>query len=114
MNKSKFHYLTKTGYKSYNKVNSTNEFDTHHIPTIGFKLTTDNNYDMDNKRLTNVADPGEHKDAVNKEYVDGNLTRNTTNLLTSIDTIVDSKISNIPQHPSGLDLRSHQVNLMLP
>jgi hypothetical protein len=38
-------------------------------PGIGFKLTHDNNYDMDNKRLVNIGEPKEHKDAVNKEYL---------------------------------------------
>jgi hypothetical protein len=38
-------------------------------PDIGFKLTHDNNYDMDNKRLVNIGEPKEHKDAVNKEYL---------------------------------------------
>jgi hypothetical protein len=37
-------------------------------PGIGFKLTHDNNYDMDNKRLVNVGKPEEVKDTVNKEY----------------------------------------------
>lgn len=108
--KSGSFYLTKTGYKSYyNKVSSTSEFDnpTHHLPGIGFKLTVDNNFDIDNKRLTNVADPGDHKDAVNKEYVDGSLTRNTTNLLTSIDTILNSKI---PFDADGsLDMQNKRI-----
>ena len=38
-------------------------------PGIGFKLSHDNNYDMDNKRLVNVGEPKEHKDAVNMEYL---------------------------------------------
>jgi hypothetical protein len=38
-------------------------------PGIGFKLTHDNNYDMDNKRLVNVGWPEEVKDGVNKEYL---------------------------------------------
>jgi hypothetical protein len=38
-------------------------------PGIGFKLTHDNNYDMDNKRLVNVGKPEEVNDAVNKEYL---------------------------------------------
>ena len=37
-------------------------------PGIGFKLTNDNNYDMETKRLTNVGKPKEHNDAVTKEY----------------------------------------------
>ena len=35
---------------------------------VGFKLTADNNYDIDDKRLTNVADLNDNKDAINKNY----------------------------------------------
>ena len=34
-------------------------------PGIGFKLTGDGNYDIDGKRLTNVADSTDDNDAVN-------------------------------------------------
>jgi hypothetical protein len=37
-------------------------------PGIGFKLTLDNNYDKDNKRLTNVQKPTESNDALYNEY----------------------------------------------
>jgi hypothetical protein len=37
-------------------------------PGIGFKLTHDNNYDMETKRLVNVGEPKEHKDALTKGY----------------------------------------------
>ena len=37
-------------------------------PGIGFKLTHDNNYDMETKRLTNVGEPKEDKDALTKGY----------------------------------------------
>ncbi len=40
---------------------------------IGFKLTVDNNYDMDNRRLTNTAKAIKNKEAINKEYVDNRL-----------------------------------------
>ncbi len=36
-------------------------------PGIGFKLTHDNNYDMDNKRLTNVGEPIDENDARTKK-----------------------------------------------
>jgi hypothetical protein len=42
---------------------------------IGFKLTHDNNYDMDNKRLTNIHKPTENKDTVNEEYFFDGLNR---------------------------------------
>jgi hypothetical protein len=38
-------------------------------PGIGFKLTHDNNYGKNNKRLTNVGEPIEEKDACTKKYI---------------------------------------------
>jgi hypothetical protein len=38
-------------------------------PGIGFKLTNENNYDMETKRLTNVEEPKEDKDALTKGYL---------------------------------------------
>jgi hypothetical protein len=49
-------------------------------PGIGFKLTHDNNYDMDNKRLTNVNKPIESNDAINKEYFQDRLNRLLANV----------------------------------
>ena len=40
------------------------------LPGIGFNLTDDGNFDIDNKRLTDVADPVDDKDAATKKYVD--------------------------------------------
>src|ERR1700684_4114374 len=62
-------YKSTFGIKSRNKKSKVIKGD----PGIGFKLTLDNNYDMDNNRLTNVREPGEYKDAVNKDYFDKGL-----------------------------------------
>ena len=40
------------------------------LPGIGFYLTDDGNFDLDGKRLTDVADPVDNGDAVTKGYVD--------------------------------------------
>ena len=40
------------------------------LPRIGFNLTDDGNFDLDSKRLTDVADPVNDQDAVTKKYVD--------------------------------------------
>ena len=40
------------------------------LPGIGFNLTDDGNFDIDNKRLTEVADPIHDNDAATKGYVD--------------------------------------------
>ena len=43
------------------------------LPGIGFSLTDDDNFDIDSKRLTEVAAPIDKNDAATKEYVDNNL-----------------------------------------
>ena len=40
------------------------------LPGIGFNLTDDGNFDLDSKRLTDVADPVHLQDAVTKKYLD--------------------------------------------
>ena len=53
------------------------------LPGIGFNLTDDGNFDLDGKRLTDVADPTDNRDAATKGYVD------TTN--SRQDTAINSK-----------------------
>ena len=43
------------------------------LPGIGYKLTDDGNFDIDNKRLTDVADPVDDGDAATKKYVDDHI-----------------------------------------
>ena len=45
------------------------------LPGIGFSLTDDGNFDIDSKRLTEVAAPIDKNDAATKEYVDDENTR---------------------------------------
>ena len=40
------------------------------LPGIGFNLTDDGNFDLDSKKLTDVADPVDLQDATTKKYVD--------------------------------------------
>ena len=42
------------------------------LPGIGFKLTDDGNFDIDEKRLTDLGDPIDDGDATTKKYVDEN------------------------------------------
>ena len=39
------------------------------LPGIGFNLNDDGNFDLDSKRLTDVADPVDDQDAVTKKYL---------------------------------------------
>ena len=50
------------------------------LPGVGFELTDDGNYDIDGKRLTDVAEPVDGKDATTKAYVDEKTSHNTSNL----------------------------------
>ena len=43
------------------------------LPGIGFNLTDDGNFDLDSKRLTDVADPVDDQDATTKKYVDDHI-----------------------------------------
>ena len=43
------------------------------LPGIGFNLTDDGNFDLDSKRLTDVADPIDDGDAATKKYVDDHI-----------------------------------------
>ena len=43
------------------------------LPGIGFNLTDDGNFDLDSKRLTDVADPVDDGDAATKKYVDEHI-----------------------------------------
>ena len=43
------------------------------LPGIGFRLTDDGNFDIDEKRLTSVSDPIKNSDAATKSYVDNHL-----------------------------------------
>ena len=43
------------------------------LPGIGFTLTDDGNFDIDSKRLTEVAAPIDKNDAATKEYVDSHI-----------------------------------------
>ena len=43
------------------------------LPGIGFLLTDDGNFDINDKRLTDVADPVNNKDAATKSYVDNHF-----------------------------------------
>ena len=47
----------------------------HGLPGVGFKLTDDGDYDMENKKLRNVAEPQENDDSSTKRYVDNEVSK---------------------------------------
>ena len=74
-------------------------------PGVEFNLTSDKNYDMVGKKLTNVGAPPSNADEATKKYVDDNSGGGTSSNLT-IDSNIDMKdtyrILNLPT-PSDAD-----------
>ena len=73
-------------------------------PGVGFNLTADGNYDMINRKLTNVGAPTSNADAATKKYVDDNSSSSTSDL--TVDSNIDMKdtyrITNL-KSPSDAD-----------
>ena len=59
-------------------------------PGIGFNLTSDGNYDMNGKKLTNVGAPTSETDSATKKYVDTHSGGGKTSLIT-VDSNIDMK-----------------------
>lgn len=51
------------------KWKDSSQFKLRESPISGYKLTSDGNYDLQGKRLTNVSAPTDLNDAVNQEYI---------------------------------------------
>ena len=60
-------------------------------PGVGFSLTTDGNYDMNKKKLTNVGEPSANTDAATKKYVDDNSGGTPTTTRLTVDSNIDMK-----------------------
>ena len=74
------YFQSQESYSSNGQVQSSSDSGKAHksdpgLPGIGFNLTDDGNFDLDGKRLTDVADPIDNGDAATKGYVD---TKNST------------------------------------
>ena len=60
-------------------------------PGVGFSLTADGNYDMTDKKLTNVGSPTSISDAATKKYVDDNSSGRPKTSRLPVDSDVDMK-----------------------
>ena len=72
------------------------------LPGIGFSLTDDGNFDIDSKRLTEVALPIDNNDAATKEYVDNNLP--------AIDLSPYLKRDGTPSMTGNLNMNNHKIS----
>ena len=93
------------------------------LPGIGFSLTDDGNFDIDSKRLTEVAAPIDKNDAATKEYVDSHISSGSVtkkyvdNENTRQDIAINSKaektdvllIDGTQSMLDNLDLNNHNI-----
>ena len=78
------------------------------LPGVGFELTDDGNYDIDGKRLTDVAEPVDGKDATTKAYVEKEIPHHPTthyNLKKSFEFYNDNGVK--------IDLITDKINGLL-
>ena len=76
-------------------------------PGVGFSLTSDGNYDMNNKKLKNVGEGVESSDAVTKHQLE--VSMNTKADKTSLTTFVKK---NSPEVGGDLDMKGFEVKNM--
>ena len=60
-------------------------------PGVGFNLTSDDDYDMVNKKLRNVGSPSANTDAATKKYVDDNSSGSPKTSRLTVDSNIDMK-----------------------
>ena len=76
-------------------------------PGVGFSLTSDGNYDMNNKKLKNVGEGVESSDAVTKHQLE--VSMNTKTNKTSLTRYVQK---NSPEVAADLDMKGFEVKNM--
>ena len=76
-------------------------------PGVGFSLTSDGNYDMNNKKLKNVGEGVESSDAVTKHQLEVSI--NTKASKTSLTRYVKK---NSPEVAADLDMKGFEVKNM--
>ena len=81
-------------------------------PDVGFKVTTDGHYNMENKKLCNVAEPQQPSDVVNLEtlrYIIKIEIRGIIDITTKFSTrLVDLNII-VDNHKDELDAQISQI-----
>ena len=82
------------------------------LPGVGFKLTDDGDYDIENKKLRNVAEPESNDDSSTKRYVDTEvsktLKKDGTDQMSGLLDMDYNKIQNVgPGSPGKADALTH-------
>ena len=83
---------------------------------IGFKFTSEGDYDIENKRLKLVREPLDHTDAVNKQYLDeaiATYSKDLTSKLTDLEkfkSIAETQLSKGGQTVNTLEEHINKLN----
>ena len=82
------------------------------LPGVGFKLTDDGDYDIQNKKLRNVASPQTNNDASTKSYVDSEVSKTLkldgSNAMTGVLNMDNIRIENVgPGRHNTADALTH-------
>ena len=86
------------------------------LPGVGFKLTSDGDYDISNRKLTNVASPQTSNDARTKSYVDSEVFKTLkldgSNAMTGALNMNNRRIENVgPGRHGTTDLEAFYFDL---
>ena len=65
---------------------------------VGFNLTTDNQFDIQNKRLKNVGEPVDNQDGVTRYYVDNRFTQFFADIRKAMDNITDLIVASMKKY----------------
>ena len=81
-------------------------------PGVGFKVTSDGHYDMENKKLCNVAEPQQPSDVVNLETLRNIIQieiRGMTDITTRLRTTLDDLNIIVVNHRDELNAQISQI-----
>lgn len=77
-------------------------------PGIGFKFTSDQNYNIQQKRLTNIGEPTDTSDATTRNYVDAHITRCTNETRSAISEASNLITETLQQYTNERFTEEHQ------
>lgn len=80
-------------------------------PGVGFNLTTDNHFDIQNKRLKNIGEPIDSQDGVSRNYIDNRFTTFFADTRRAMDNITDSIIAAMKKYVNGQIIKFKKENI---
>lgn len=78
-------------------------------PGLGFKLTSDGNFDLENRKLCNVDNATEQDDAVNLKSVKKMINQEAEKIVQELESVVNDKIINIEAEFSRINSKLSDI-----